>query len=497
MGRSTKVSLQYSMNKLLLVALLGFVLIALSVGEEENNESSLQAVETEVEQIREVRDADPGKRKRKKSGAMKKRKKNKSRKRKKQSKKAAKKGKKKAGRKNRGKGKGKGKKKKSKGKKKKSKGRKRKNKGRKKKKSSKKVVDTRIHARSTCADEACLTALGKYMNQYNQKYRNFENQKNRITKFSKLTGNKGGKKDAFKTIKGQIRETGGGNASALSCGGKTSGTGQKLLKDIYDKLTACSAGIKKACETDKPAINQTFIDACSTKMTAFKTEADKCIKETDATKACTCWKSTALKTASDNIGTCDISKLNGEVAKFKKSCTAAFAECRQTEDKGSKLIQGCDSKFAANQLKNLNNANANSKALTSLKAAVEKKTTRRLQTRSALTCKVFATKVSGLITLATNAPLMPKIATDAAALEKSAPTAACDAAIKATLKALVTSIATIIADLATIVKDIQADLLDVTGTTASTAQISAAGTTATATTTKKASGRLVFKNMLV
>merc|ERR1711953_1054810 len=255
MGRSTKVSLQYSMNKLLLVALLGFVLIALAVGEEENNESSLQAVETEGEQIREVRDADPGKRKGKKSGAMKKRRKNKSRKMKKQGKKAAKKGKKKRGKKNRGNKKGKGKKKKNKGKKKKSK-------GRKKKKSSKKVVDTRIHARSTCADEACLTALGKYMNQYNQKYRNFENQKNRITKFSKLTGNKGGKKDAFKTIKGQIRETGGGNASALSCGGKTSGTGQKLLKDIYDKLTACSAGIKKACETDKPAINQTFIDAC-------------------------------------------------------------------------------------------------------------------------------------------------------------------------------------------------------------------------------------------
>merc|ERR1712038_52212 len=91
MGRSTKVSLQYSMNKLLLVALLGFVLIALSVGEEENNESSLQAVETEVEQIREVRDADPGKRKRKKSGAMKKRKKNKSRKRKKQGKRQPKK----------------------------------------------------------------------------------------------------------------------------------------------------------------------------------------------------------------------------------------------------------------------------------------------------------------------------------------------------------------------------------------------------------------------
>merc|ERR1711953_67432 len=92
MGRSTKVSLQYSMNKLLLVALLGFVLIALSVGEEENNESSLQAVETEVEQIREVRDADPGKRKGKKSGAMKKRRKNKSRKMKKQGKKAAEKG---------------------------------------------------------------------------------------------------------------------------------------------------------------------------------------------------------------------------------------------------------------------------------------------------------------------------------------------------------------------------------------------------------------------
>merc|ERR1712117_839174 len=102
MGRSTKVSLQYSMNKLLLVALLGFVLIALSVGEEENSESSLQAVETEVEQIREVRDAEPGKGKRNKSKAMRK---------KKQGKKTAKKGKGKGRKKVKGRKKGKGRKK--------------------------------------------------------------------------------------------------------------------------------------------------------------------------------------------------------------------------------------------------------------------------------------------------------------------------------------------------------------------------------------------------
>ena len=146
-----------------------------------------------------------------------------------------------------------------------------KNKGRKMKKKGKKERKTKktkqSQTTSECnSDEACLTAVAKYMNQYNTKYRNFDIQRKRISKFEKLATNKGGKKDVFKSIKGQIQEVGGGNASALSCGGQSTGTGPELLKSVFDQLSACSGDIMKACETNKPAINQTFIKECMTKI---------------------------------------------------------------------------------------------------------------------------------------------------------------------------------------------------------------------------------------
>jgi len=499
------------MNKPLLVALLGLVLIALSAGEEENSENSLQALETEVEQAREVREADPKRKKKKKNAAKKRSKKNKSKKKKK-GKKAAKRGKKKhRSMKKKGKKGKKGKmnrnkKKKSKGRKKKGKGKKKKNRKRgkknkrNKKKKTKKIKPVEVSRTTGCSDDACLTALAKYMNQYNTKYRNFEVQKTRIGKFEKLTGNKGGKKDAFKTIKGQIREAGGGNSSAFKCGDSTSGSGVNLIKKLFDNLTACSADIKTACETNKPKINQTLLTACETKMKAFKDEAEKCLKSKDnATAACVCWKSSAMKTASDMIEPCvkPIADLNGKFASFKKNCTQSFAKCRQDEDRGSKLIYGCRPGFKANQLKKLFDAKKNKASLTKLKTEIGKKAARRV-VRTALSCTVFVTQCTGLITFAGNALLMPRIATDADTLVANAPTAACSAADKTALTALIAPLDMVLANLDTAIADIESDVQEITGSKPTDSEIAAAGTTAAPTaTTVKSSGRFHFQNMVL
>merc|ERR1711972_1084845 len=103
MGRSSVVSSRasgssssgFEMNKLILVALLGCVLIALTGAEEQDSDSSLQSIDNEVALQREARDAEAARQKnknrRKKKNGTKKKKNNPKKKRKKKKKKKKKK----------------------------------------------------------------------------------------------------------------------------------------------------------------------------------------------------------------------------------------------------------------------------------------------------------------------------------------------------------------------------------------------------------------------
>ena len=59
------------------------------------------------------------------------------------------------------------------------------------------------------------------------KIRNYKTQKTRIEKFVKLTGNKGDKKGAFKSLLSKVKEAGGGNGTALKCQDSTSSPAAK------------------------------------------------------------------------------------------------------------------------------------------------------------------------------------------------------------------------------------------------------------------------------
>ena len=114
------------------------------------------------------------------------------------------------------------------------------------------------------------------------------------------------------------------------------------MKTVAKALTKCEDDIHEACAKKAPTINQTAIDACKAKMDAFNSTAQKCTAIKDNTK-CKCWLSKDLAAKSAAIATCDLKDTMKELTTAKKSCTKAFAACRQMEDKGNKVIYICDS----------------------------------------------------------------------------------------------------------------------------------------------------------
>ena len=255
------------MNKLFLIALLGFALIALTgtilfiikvwlitlwniwiflilLPGAENDDNSLQIKEAEDLEIRGVREPNPAKndvtKKLKKAErkaakkALKKEKKNKARK----SKKAFKKEKKNKARKS----------------KKASKKGKRKAKGNRSSKSG--------SARQTCTvSDSCISNAVSYLKIVQNQVANFKNQKARIERQNTTGSRKNDKKDVFAAPLNRLVDFAGGNKTAPKCGSLESGAGVDNINNLTKTLSKCSDSIKAACDISAlPQPNKTFVD---------------------------------------------------------------------------------------------------------------------------------------------------------------------------------------------------------------------------------------------
>ena len=219
--------------------------------------------------------------------------------------------------------------------------------------------------RQTCtADEACLTNVSKYMNIVLNKIKNFNQQKTRIERFVKLSQSKGDKKAEFLPLLSQLKESGGGNASALVCSGNSSSPATARLNNIVASLTSCQDNIKQACETALPTVNATLLETCATDAKAFTDAVDICTRKKFG--ICTCWKDPNLETLNTKLSSCNIAQLNADVTKTQKSCVAAFSECRGLQDEASQVITNC-AKSPADIKKKIDAANATLQALEELK----------------------------------------------------------------------------------------------------------------------------------
>merc|ERR1712088_26570 len=364
-------------NNILLVCLLGASLVALSGAEVSSEEQSV----AELSQLREVRAADPG------NGKGKGLKKKNNKKRGKNTRKSDKNS---VGKKNNKSG------------------------AKRNKKDGKNRKRNGNNARqASCMNAACINNAVAYMKQLKLAVKNFGKQYNRITTNEKQTGGKAGKNDEFAPYLIKLRETGGGNASNLSCNGLKN-EGATNLQTLYDNLATCEDIINTTCNTNMPSVNMTFLDECKATMDAFVNVTDGAIKATGA-DACLIWESAELAEMSTMLKPCSLKALETEHTSAKKACTGNFSYCHQEEDKVSKIVSACS---ASNSAEKVTAAIAQGVKNQAAATAVSQKVNDTLSaSRSAsprstdITCANFAVEVTSVSTQVTNAPLLASLAT--------------------------------------------------------------------------------------
>merc|ERR1712038_542270 len=291
-----------TMNKLVLFLLVGFALISLSAGNEEDNE--LVEIENtdmmELENMETLELAEPE--------AMSKKKKDK--------KKKGKKGKKKN----------------------------KKNRNKKNKKGRNKNNNSKGGRSGTRATSTCATNINKYLFYLAKAVVNFDKQLKRAGVQKNLSGKKGD----YATALSSAQDAAGGNLSAPKCGSNSTSAGAMKFKEILGNLSACSANIKKACSTGLPAHpNDTELKACKTKVNEYWWKMGNNTKKTDlctafgdndtmakynAVKAC------ITKNMTNNM---TIQQWAKKVATARTDCLKAFQQCRVSERAVGPAIQTC------------------------------------------------------------------------------------------------------------------------------------------------------------
>merc|ERR1719278_2438122 len=268
-----------------------------------------------------------------------------------------------------------------------------------KRKNNRKANTARNTTSSSCMNASCINNAILYMKQLKLAVKNFGKQYNRISTNSKQSSGKSGKSDEFKPYLIKLRETGGGNASNMTCNGEK-GVGATNLQTLYDNLETCEVIINSTCHEDNmPAVNMTFLDACKATMDGFVNETNKAIAATGAA-ACVIWESELLANMSGMLKDCSLKETESGHTAAKKACTGNFSYCRQEEDKVSKLVSACSaSNSVARVTADIAQGAKNQAAATAVSSKVNATlaATRSAAFRSTdYSCGDFATKVTAV-----------------------------------------------------------------------------------------------------
>ena len=112
---------------------------------------------------------------------------------------------------------------------------------------------------------SCIEKATSYYSKFLlRKVKNFNQQKDRITIFTKQSQGKNSKMSIFVLLINRLREVGGGNSSNLTCNGET-GPGAEYIAELSDTLSSCGDNINQACDStfSGPDANLTYINECA------------------------------------------------------------------------------------------------------------------------------------------------------------------------------------------------------------------------------------------
>ena len=201
------------------------------------------------------------------------------------------------------------------------------------------VVDTPAPTPGACVEKS-MTAMNRWMTQV----ANFNKQKTRIEKQTAIAEKKLTKKDVFGPVAMKLIDVGGGNKSALTCSGSADSAGALQLANLTMKLEECAMKINASCNMeDFPKPDPTTLEACTASVLAFETKAQECLdlsKQDFCEDACGCWKSSDMDTLCEEVKSCNIAETK-DVGDALKEYKAAFSECRKLEDESIDSIALC------------------------------------------------------------------------------------------------------------------------------------------------------------
>merc|ERR1712012_1506112 len=124
----------------------------------------------------------------------------------------------------------------------------------KKNRKNNKKGDERISSRAI--DTKCVAQLTLSMRRWKDVVTNFQRQSKRITDNQNKGDGKSGKQSVFAPIASRLVSTGGGNSSALTCGGSSTSDGAVALTKLAKDLADCEKLVNDSCHTDNfPAAN--------------------------------------------------------------------------------------------------------------------------------------------------------------------------------------------------------------------------------------------------
>ena len=172
---------------------------------------------------------------------------------------------------------------------------------------------------------------------------NFENQRKRVERQTKLAGLRFAKRTIFAGIAAKLIKAGGGNNQSLSCKGSTTSQEAKNLTSISQTLLKCDAEITKVCGPSFPKYDMDLVKKCEPKSKEFIDLAKDCLKKdvvSDEANTCKCWTDPKFMEIVKGVAPCEIKEKN-EIADAIDKCKKTFMLCKKSEDATVNLIYKC------------------------------------------------------------------------------------------------------------------------------------------------------------
>ena len=255
----------------------------------------------------------------------------------------------------------------------------------------------------------CIDMAVSMMKLRKDKVTNYLVQSKRIAAKAKTASRKLGKSSVFQSALHTLISSGGGNASAMTCGSSTTNTGAQQMTDLVMVLQSCQDDITAVCDPSAlPEVNMDEMTVCKDAMARFDIYTTKCSNSKPpltGAAACACWEDDSIAADVATIRGCDISKNNTAMVKAVANCKAAFGKCRKTEDAVSSAIHACNQGQTTLE-SGIKTVSDNKEAVTSLLTQVQKLTgssSRSVWPQPRLgrstTCADFTSSVDSVITM--------------------------------------------------------------------------------------------------